>query len=548
MSVNSHNRQANGHITVESRGRLGYASKSRSKYAPNIDPKMPQIPLVEEFKLKHIVQHHTEEETGDVVDSIINVARIYQRDLRDEIRKKLSIEQRIQYKNIELAKLVRSVKKAKQTGQNNGIDAGVLQQTHNEMESLIAASGAASSKARALVTTVKKYQAGQQGRLDPITESEYPHLYRFLHPHKVTSMESTKGVQSQPTQETVAPPASSPPGITLPDIMTGTTKISANSIPRSPSPSPSEMSAGLFEEFLSVSIAKYRERQRSRQQANTLMNKELDEISNLRGTPSLSFNPVKLLYSSILDTDSGVNSYGIKSPATSELTFQTSHFKKLRINGSPITSATYKKMTVRPKCECVDDTVSPARAALESLTTSDTEVNASVEYTSSDAGSVSSDDVSVSSDEFSSSATTNTNQYYRNLKSDLKRKRSRKALRKTVAARASSRESTSPTPRHKPSHRTLRPKNSILKTRNIAPKSPKRPARKDPSGSAKQGVPFRAPVGHEADLLSINTDSVQGTIIQLESETSDENEVRTYRGIDEDSYSSRSIERLRDYL
>ena len=51
-------------------------------------------------------------------------------------------------------------------------------------------------------------------------------------------------------------------------------------------------------------------------------------------------------------------------------------------------------------------------------------------------------------------------------------------------------------------------------------------------------------------IISLNTDTVQGTILQLEPETSDdENEVRTYRGIDDtDNHSSRSIERLREYL
>lgn len=542
MSVTAHDTASNGHLDRRREVRNGRSIRNSSrnktsKYAPIVDPNLPQIPPIADFKLHNIVQGHNQDETAQVVDSVLNVTRNFQRDLRDEIRKKLSIEQRIQYKNIELSKLVQAVKKASLAELQRNFEAIDTLKMQQEVELLVTSALETSQKARNLISTVKTLQS--KSSKYSVSENKYPNLHRLLNSetkqthiltnnkHSDNQQESQDKTIGNETREFPLPEANQNNG----------------PIPRdSPSPSPSDMSAELFEQFLSLSIAKYRERQRNRQKANELINNELDELNNVREASSLSINPVKLLYSSILETDSGNTTFGIKSAATSALTLQTSHFKKLRINGSPITSATYKNMTVKPKCDCESSDESPAKAALESLSISDADAGHNVEYTSSDVISESSDDVSLSSDDFASPTTMNTNQYYLNLKSDLRRKRSKKSLRNRASTRSFIRESTSPTPRHKPSHRTLKPKNSILKTKSKPQKTMKRVPR------LSMG-PLLPPHNDEG-IISLNTDTVQGTILQLEPETSDdENEVRTYRGIDDtDDHSSRSIERLREYL
>ncbi|RLV87018.1 hypothetical protein JA9_001375 [Meyerozyma sp. JA9] len=542
MSVTAHDTASNGHSDRRREVRNGRSIRNSSrnktsKYAPSVDPNLPQIPPIADFKLHNIVQGHNQDETAQVVDSVLNVTRNFQRDLRDEIRKKLSIEQRIQYKNIELSKLVQAVKKASLAESQRNFEAIDTSKMQQEVESLVTSASETSQKARSLISTVKTLQS--KSSKYSVSENKYPNLHRLLNSETKSTHISTNDKRSDNQQESQDKPI----GNETREFPLPEANQNNGPIPRdSPSPSPSDMSAESFEQFLSSSIAKYRERQRNRQRANELINNELDELNNLREASSLSINPVKLLYSSILETDSGNTTFGIKSAATSASTFQTSHFKKLRINGSPITSATYKNMTVKPKCDCESSDESPAKAALESLSISDADAGHNVEYTSSDVISESSDDVSSSSDDFASPTTMNTNQYYLNLKSDLRRKRSKQSLRNRASTRSFIRESTSPTPRHKPSHRTLKPKNSILKTKSKPQKTMKRVPRRSMG-------PLLPPHNDEG-IISLNTDTVQGTILQLEPETSDdENEVRTYRGIDDtDDHSSRSIERLREYL
>lgn len=542
MSVTAHDTASNGHLDRRREVRNGRSIRNSSrnktsKYAPIVDPNLPQIPPIADFKLHNIVQGHNQDETAQVVDSVLNVTRNFQRDLRDEIRKKLSIEQRIQYKNIELTKLVQAVKKASLAELQRNFEAIDTLKMQQEVELLVTSALETSQKARSLISTVKTLQS--KSSKYSVSENKYPNLHRLLNSETKQTQILTNNKRSDNQQESQDKPI----GNETREFPLPEANQNNGPIPRdSPSPSPSDMSAELFEQFLSLSIAKYRERQRNRQKANELINNELDELNNVREASSLSINPVKLLYSSILETDSGNTTFGIKSAATSALTFQTSHFKKLRINGSPITSATYKNMTVKPKCDCESSDESPAKAALESLSISDADAGHSVEYTSSDVVSESSDDVSLSSDDFASPTTMNTNQYYLNLKSDLRRKRSKQSLRNRASTRSFIRESTSPTPRHKPSHRTLKPKNSILKTKSKPQKTMKRVPRRSMG-------PLLPPHNDEG-IIFLNTDTVQGTILQLEPETSDdENEVRTYRGIDDtDDHSSRSIERLREYL
>lgn len=137
------------------------------------------------------------------------------------------------------------------------------------------------------------------------------------------------------------------------------------------------MSPQQFEEFMAQSINQYRRK------------KTLRSFSSSRNNSAASHNPINLLYSSLMSHPKYVDPIpkllnpnpfssviSIKLLPTAIQTFQTSHFKKLRINGDPITSATFVKAQARkndlqqhhqqnPPCECAQAT--PAIKALEML-------------------------------------------------------------------------------------------------------------------------------------------------------------------------------------
>ncbi|EEQ40051.1 hypothetical protein CLUG_04179 [Clavispora lusitaniae ATCC 42720] len=80
-----------------------------SKYRPRF--KNPPLPAVNEFRLDHILANPLRQESGAVVQSLLNVKSNYQKDLRSEIRRALTIEQKIQFLNIRVAKLAHKIEK-----------------------------------------------------------------------------------------------------------------------------------------------------------------------------------------------------------------------------------------------------------------------------------------------------------------------------------------------------------------------------------------------------------------------------------------------------
>lgn len=80
-----------------------------SKYRPRF--KNPPLPAVNEFRLDHILANPLRQESGAVVQSLLNVNSNYQKDLRLEIRRALTIEQKIQFLNIRVAKLAHKIEK-----------------------------------------------------------------------------------------------------------------------------------------------------------------------------------------------------------------------------------------------------------------------------------------------------------------------------------------------------------------------------------------------------------------------------------------------------
>lgn len=353
--------------------------------------------------------------------------------------------------------------------------------------------------------------------------------------------------------------------------------INSNDIP---------MDAAEFEMYMSESIYKYREA-RDRRYSQLDPFEDRTRISHKFSTN----NPINLLYSSLLSNPKYIDSspineinpfssmLSIKSSATIKLSLQTSHHKKLRINGAPITSASYLNSKTKQICACSDDqehrhdtAESLAKKSItenlhhlaigsddelwnsSGLTTETEEDEESTKIPSS--GSSDSDLLDSNANE----SIANINSIYSALKLEKKRKilqndkRSRlKKKKKRVSVRP---DEVSPSPKHKPSHHILKPKRSILKL--------------------KSNLKWRPTVSTEVDinevsaLADVNTAfdnttrssitdyTVSGTIVGFPVEDSDyvqeDNEVEAWYGGDEDDVNStsersiKSISRLKDLL
>lgn len=69
------------------------------------------LPSVDEFRLSNILASRVSAESEAVAQALLNVNSKYQADLRKEVRRALTIEQKIQYKNIQVAKLCHTIQK-----------------------------------------------------------------------------------------------------------------------------------------------------------------------------------------------------------------------------------------------------------------------------------------------------------------------------------------------------------------------------------------------------------------------------------------------------
>lgn len=532
--------------------------KADRKYKPNFPKDMPKLPSIEEFKLDRIICDDLKEESQEVVDSMIKVASSYQNDLKSEIRRKLSIEQKIQFKNIEIAKIAHSLKKnitlrnkkLRRAISNNGGNAnsvhnnstsllllGTESTIDDEIEMLLELSAKASGKIRGLTQRLSKidHRVNKMksdeilGQSNSRRKQEYPYIHKMLvgkerkSDIKIASTDNKVPGEALAEREPMRFPAK-------PDVRSKE-QPSIQDAKNEPNTHATlivedeEMNAEQFELFMSSSINKYRDLQLNKYSdldifMNPTHDKNYELINNgffnenNRTTidPSVSLstfkpgNPLSLLYSSIIkDPKSndqrlavrpslGNMTMNVKSPATVKPTLQTSHFKKLRINGSPITSETFLKMKERPTCECNnhedDDHLShfsdksedsiAKRALTDSLValenfhmSSDDTSGLNTEPEDNDLESEpaitseSSDFDSLSSESSDNKTNMYAEQYYSLLKADLKKKKKKKLhLERTQQIhkrRMYQRKSMSPTPKHKPSHHSLKPKRSILK-------------------------------------------------------------------------------------
>lgn len=666
----------------------------RTSYEPQYTG--PQLPAVDDFRLDNILHGELLSESQQLAESTIAVSRNYQADLRREIRNKLHIEQKLQYKNIDVAKLAHTLNKtlesrtkritrvlaaSSEEGPENGLD--------TEVSRLLELSVNAGQRIRGVTYSLARLEEriNGPGSLKKLkTGSDYPFVASLLNKNgSQGSALSKKGRETNDTaegaktdlldyrersspkanhstleesfklndsiakkrSETAKLAAKQPIGLengsaksSGPETYTTTIALQtppsssgfpemASSSPKShllgpfhpepsslppldairqstPLPEPELLDPEQFEQFMSSAIYTYRKLQQNKygnsdmfmseqlhDQKPQLRQDSVDSTVSSNGSvlkyPYEAGNPLNLLYLSLITSayqgstskDTMGPSMGpfsaVKSLATVMLTPQISHFKKLRINGSPITSATFQKLKDKQQnCECEpavseasNGDVSPARRALvESLAldslrlvSDDDTWNSSglVSETESDqiGTSESSEVDSSSSDDeiaFSETIAGSTNQYYSSLKSDLKLKK--KLLKKTMEKhkrkhlkRASRLKDLSPTPKHKPSHHTLQPKSSILKMPKGVPKPQTGVSVDQASDSVAHSAAETAErEGTVSGPLQVSDFAAAGTFLKAE-ESSDEYEVASYRGVDPvEAKGLQSLLKLRGFL
>ncbi|KAK7677953.1 hypothetical protein QCA50_019034 [Cerrena zonata] len=539
------------------------------RYQPNFSNSLYPLPSIEEFKLDHILANELKSESQELAGSLVRVSRKYQQDLRKEIRSKLTLEQKIQYKNISIAKhsnnlnkdLVSRYKKLNKVftkldlgssgseanddsvpvtkSRNNEIDAEITQL----LDLSIKSSQLIKSLASNLLKIDKKVNAHSHsdvvGHPFSAQNEKYPLLTKLVSSEeRDPSSSSGEPVPSSPSNQKVS----------TPNRESRANYVNTFEIiePSTPTRSPIKQTVEAditdpenFESFITDSISKYRVIQEAKYKnynldldfgfngnthENLFKNPDLviPEPSLSQALKENANSPLNLLYSSVLRTNhtqrnpssplsypfskSNPNNHftQIKSIPTVELTPQVSHFKKLRINGSPITSATFAKGTPngniiyspfgdgsKPSPEDSassplqlpvdgEQNLSPAKKALEEslaldhlrLNDGDCTFDSSALSSDSEGNDVSDDIIltSDSSDVYSTSEDENeeeqqtvaeTNQYYSTLQKNLKLKKKRKQKKHKRTLKDSS-----PTPKYQPSHHTLKPKKSILKLPN----------------------------------------------------------------------------------
>lgn len=648
--------------------------KADRKYKPNFPKDMPRLPSIEEFKLDRIICDDLKEESQEVVDSMIKVATSYQNDLKSEIRRKLSIEQKIQFKNIEIAKIAHSLskniavrnKKLRKAISNNGSNSnsmhnnsasllllGTESTIDDEIEILLELSAKASGKIRGLTQRLSKidHKVNRMktdeilGQPNSRRKQEYPYIHKMLSQKgRKSEIKPASPVNKVSDEALTERDPMSEPNVNrknLPLLQDIKDKPVIQQTP--PIVEEEDMDAEQFELFMSSSINKYRDLQLNKYNDVDIFTKqefnknselndiffdenEINDSTSGQSTSLSTFkpgNPLSLLYSSIIEdpisndrrlsvrpslSNMAIN---VKSPATVKSTLQTSHFKKLRINGSPITSETFQKMKEKPTCECNnhedDDHLShfsdhsedsmakraltDSLVALESFHMSsddtsglntdpeDNDIESEPNMTSE-----SSDLDSMSSESSDNKTNTYADQYYTLLKADLKKKKKKKRLhlertQQIHKRRIYQRKDISPTPKHKPSHHSLKPKRSILKLppMKIQPNSnvppfPKIRITGIVSDSSKKHNTLMPEIKNIAastintqptvGASSINDFTVTGTMVlarpnsnESSSNENDENEVILWNGLPQevhddnaDSMSLKSISRLKGLL
>lgn len=492
-----------------------------------------KIPSTENFRLDLILAH-LGGETNEAVQLVLNVSKNYQVDLREVIKLSLKREQKIQQKNVKLAKMARVLAKrmklatpllsqiASVAGEVDDLQ-GVAATTSDRLKTVMERVHRLefdTNKYPKLAELIKKKKETEVGMthdaptetidaessggscdqpvrvysplsVDPLDQSilESPTYSRKTVDQSNSRTVVTTSVQSvQPRQPVFTssmtrfePLPDSPVTIPSPATPPFNHPFSSPSSMKPPVPVPvvvdDPMSPVQFEQFMTKNISKYRQRKSRQTSADS---------------PHHCHNPINLLYSSLIshpnyiDTTPRQNPFAsvlpIKLAPTATQTFLTSHFKKLRINGNPITSNTFKN-TQQTTSPCCCRVMSPAREALAQLDRA--------EHVATPSPPSISEDVWTTVD---------------SLGLEL-------LPRKLVVDEYFS-KSDSPTPKHRPSHHTLKPKRSILKS-SIS--NSKVAVKTNPGDKAKYMAPLALSeinLAYDNNAQTrITSFSVQGTIL-----------------------------------
>lgn len=573
---------------------VGKSRNPSSAYTPKFKNPVP-IPAIDEFRLNNILANSLHDQAEVVSQSLLNVNAKYQTDLRTEIRRALTIEQKIQYKNIQVSKLAYSIQKGldhrrrrfnriplrKSNLKTQSASSGSLSDVDKLLDLAIKTSASVQSLSVRLASIDRK--GGGSGCPDPAKYPKLAKLLAQLDPSVIaasnmdefevysTSLEepqlmedyvnnvdlvadenaadlpdvwkdvevseATEGIfdggnsadvskkgsvqsemkfnggtgkdlivveENNRSDEVSLMSSSASLDNASSQSLTTSQQLIAKDIlaptgqdlsttPQLKEDSDGELDAQAFELLINSNVEKYRQKRNNQYEYLDLFGPQTSPLKYR--SPA---NPLRLLYSSSnlensdmlqsATTTTAEEADAFHSPfvlsksiATVSETPLTSLHKKLRINALPMK---YSSPLSAKTCECASSQQSPAIRALAATLlkeapqgTRDEEDelwSSSGLYTETEE--LESDQVlwTNSSDSDSSSdsqddSTNNTNNIYLSFKKDLDSKRKRqRAKRKT---RLVFRNETSPTPKHQPSHRTLKPKQSILKIKSIVAKS-----------------------------------------------------------------------------
>lgn len=505
------------------------------------------LPSAECFQLDYILNNVLHDESEQVINDLLNVGTNYRKDLRQEIKHKLSTEQKIQFKNISICRETNNInliihqrrKKLKKalTSSNFGNVNDTNTCDEGEVNQLLRKSIEISDLMKKTIYRLQdleeKHRPGRES-LVSIKREKYPNLYDLL------SKKAEAVERESPVVDDTVKNVHSESVIELSDEQVPIEDLHSTEIhdsqlevespflvkkevtqqhpkPDSNKPISSEddaMDPSEFELFMSNSIVKYRE-----QQSKSLKTVKTEDqsLNSLLSSPKSSGNPLNLLYSQLISNPKYLDQHqreqnasrypfssilSMKSSATIKSTQQSSHFKKLRINGSPLTSEHFRRE--REKLQRNEQSEEALTAKMlkdltldhdEGFSDENEEVwNSSGMNTEDDEETeidkngthnqirpegdvLNSDEISfLSSSELDTSDSDSStdlinlqlaNSYYTNLKKGLKQKRHDHRVKKSANRRKTRLQvkEMSPTPKHQPSHHILKPKSSILKTK-----------------------------------------------------------------------------------
>lgn len=487
-------------------GKTTSSSKYRLKYPAD----MRKLPAIDNFKLSHIVRDAVPAESNDVVVSLLDTVERYKKDLKNEIRQRLSMEQKIQFKNIACYELSQKLNKAisqrqrriERVLQDEGRHKDTLQRNvlDLEVDQVLDLASQVSSRVMKLggqVDEINKHLYGPHMSSSEGFKLRYPLLYSHISGGTVNKSVPNSGQASvaiasedqpshslslesyndsdQRTGIKLVKGADMDVGVKQMESISQPDERTKNEVPTKTHGAPQDddefMDPDQFEMFMVSSLSKYRSLQEKRQQINDGPSffEEHDPFSPDRTKDTHTSNlpnPILLLNSAKNsafepragqsklpqeETELANTMIDMKSLATVDPTLLTSHFKKLRINGSPITGKSHLRDKHRRKLPDHLSEIPNDEAGLQS--------SPAEAFLSKSMRTYSIDKHDNNEDIFQLD---HVNDYDQNpLDSGSSSDETDSSI--SGGSIQVSLEEYSPSPKHVPSHRTLKPKGSILR-------------------------------------------------------------------------------------